>query len=911
MVHPEGEEVIENPIGGPSADDEPPSYARTDFPHVWDFRFPSEFQDNREVVSSSLVITSSADAFASGAIEPHPRGHAVVDSGATETVGSLPAIEDLLQFRFELHGNADQFRISDVPSRRFRFGNGATGFSLSHLLIPQDLGDVQVELGIYSLDVQNVPILLGIKSLRSLKTVIDFDKDVAVFASLNPYVGIPLRRGASGHVLINLSQNWLQDSFSLADPTPVIGMASQSCKFRCHHREKRADPEPPEDEDMELLPDKNQDAVYHLEDHEAGEGDYMTPAFAVTLDAPATEEEWKAIVKNPKKFIAKSVQKGVEVAYSKLNREQRAAMNDAMQVEVDNWLKTVAVKAAAKHVPRRELLRMRWVLTFKQASPDGEGDQDQKKQSDKIKAKARIVILGYSDPNLLEASTVSPAMSRLSRQLLLNMAAVCKWDILCGDVKSAFLQAKSPQEKRGVFATPVPELSKALNLREGQAVQLLKSCYGLVSAPREWYNDVHKTLLSLGCERLVSDSCVWRLRSSTGQIIGLISSHVDDFLMAGESSHPEWQRFLHAFHQAYDWSPWERGAFKHCGLQLVQHADYAVTLDHSAFCGELKQMPAVKEQRTLNDGEIAQIRAILGSVQWRVYQSAPHHAAKLNYLQSMIASKDSSIVEQVNKLVREVYASRSVSVQVQSLGATQPDQLCLVAWSDASLANRPDLSSTGGYLVGLMNQQSLESGIGKVNPVSWKSGKLHRVARSSLAAESQALADAEQELFNARLEWREMQGDVIDPKDPESTSAKANGYLIVDAKAMYDTLSKGVFVASQRDKYTGLELLALSQRLEAQRTTLLWCDSDHQLADGLTKSSKQDAVKRFLCTGSWRIRYDGAFISAKRRRLMNKEENEDQPELEDSTFLQVLFSQANSNASSRSSGACRRTSPKL
>ena len=42
-----------------------------------------------------------------------------------------------------------------------------------------------------------------------------------------------------------------------------------------------------------------------------------------------------------------------------------------------------------------------------------------------------------------------------------------------------------------------------------------------------------------------------------------------------------------------------------------------------------------------------------------------------------------------------------------------------------------------------------ESGSGKVNPVSWKSGKLHRVARSSLSAESQALADTEQELFLA------------------------------------------------------------------------------------------------------------------------------------------------------------------
>ncbi|CAE7230659.1 RE1 [Symbiodinium necroappetens] len=283
---------------------------------------------------------------------------------------------------------------------------------------------------------------------------------------------------------------------------------------------------------------------------------------------------------NPKRFMAKSVLKGVEVSYAKLNRQQRLAMDEAMQVEVDNWLKTLAVKAAQQYVPRKELLRMRWVLTFKQASSEADPEKNVDSKKEKIKAKARIVILGYSDPNLLEASTVSPAMTRLSRQLLLNMASVCRWEIQCGDVKSAFLQAKSPQENRGIFATPVGELSKALGLREGQAVQLLKSCYGLVSAPREWYNDVHKTLTSLGAERLVSDSCVWRVRDESGQVVGLISSHVDDFLVAGQASSTVWQTFIHNFKKAYEWSPWESGSFKHCGIHLLQHPDYSITLDH-------------------------------------------------------------------------------------------------------------------------------------------------------------------------------------------------------------------------------------------------------------------------------------------------------------------------------------------
>ena len=93
---------------------------------------PKSLRDIRETACSTFVITSSADAFASGAGETHPGGLAVVDSGATETVGSLPAIEDLLQCRFELNGKADQFRISDVRHGVFASGMGRWA-SRSHI----------------------------------------------------------------------------------------------------------------------------------------------------------------------------------------------------------------------------------------------------------------------------------------------------------------------------------------------------------------------------------------------------------------------------------------------------------------------------------------------------------------------------------------------------------------------------------------------------------------------------------------------------------------------------------------------------------------------------------------------------------------------------------------------------------
>ena len=60
--------------------------------------------------------------------------------------------------------------------------------------------------------------------------------------------------------------------------------------------------------------------------------------FSVMLPEPATEAEWRAIVKDPSKFIAKRVVKGVEVSWSKLNATQRKAMKEAKQVEIKEWI---------------------------------------------------------------------------------------------------------------------------------------------------------------------------------------------------------------------------------------------------------------------------------------------------------------------------------------------------------------------------------------------------------------------------------------------------------------------------------------------------------------------------------------------------------------------------------------------
>ena len=195
--------------------------------------------------------------------------------------------------------------------------------------------------------------------------------------------------------------------------------------------------------------------------------------------------------------------------------------------------------------------------------------------------------------------------------------------------------------------------------------------------------------------------------------------------------------------------------------------------------------------RTMTDAELSQARAVLGSVQWRVTQSGPHHAAKLGYLQSLLATKDTSCIDQINKLVREVHSSKHLSAQVHNLGDVEAEDLIFVGWSDASLANRPDLSSTGGFLIGLMSPEDVKAGQGRVNLVSWRSQKLPRVARSSLSAEAQALSLAEQALMWCRLTWRELLGDDVDITKASESASRTKNYLIIDARGVYDALMKG------------------------------------------------------------------------------------------------------------------------
>ena len=100
-------------------------------------------------------------------------GFGVLDLGATETVGSLEAIEKVLQLRQLQPGEFDEVRVMPNAKKMFRFGNGEVKQCESYLLLPQHVGSKKVLLGIYTLMAEKVPILIGMRTLTRLGAIID------------------------------------------------------------------------------------------------------------------------------------------------------------------------------------------------------------------------------------------------------------------------------------------------------------------------------------------------------------------------------------------------------------------------------------------------------------------------------------------------------------------------------------------------------------------------------------------------------------------------------------------------------------------------------------------------------------------------------------------------------------------
>ena len=319
----------------------------------------------------------------------------------------------------------------------------------------------------------------------------------------------------------------------------------------------------------------------------------------------------------------------------------------------------------------------------------------------------------------------------------------------------------------------------------------------------------------------------------------------------------------------------------HALVRIREEPDFSFTLDHSSFCENIEAVTCTTkdDKEPLTSDEMTQLRGVLGALQWRGQQTAPHLMAKIGQLQSAVSRANLETVRAANKLVRECFQTRYLSTKINQLNLDDPKDVQFVAWSDAALANRIDLSSTGGYVIAATTPEMMTGQRSPLTMIAWRSCRLPRKARSSLAAEAQAMSEADQELVFVRLAWAEFCAIDVDIARPSEAVSQIPGTVVTDAKALYDILSKRDMNSAGvglKDKYSALEILCLLESIAKQQTSVRWVHSDAQLADHLTKPLPIGTLHKVLNEGFWTLVYDPDFTSAKRLKKSAKNENYNQ-----------------------------------
>ena len=177
----------------------------------------------------------------------------------------------------------------------------------------------------------------------------------------------------------------------------------------------------------------------------------------------------------------------VEVNIKKLSadeREFRAAQDKGM----DQWISSDVISVCQRAgIPKQRVMTMRWVHTWKVAE-----------DTEETKAKARLVVKGFTDPDLTEIRSESPTLSRLSRQLILQLSASRGFRLGEGDVKTAFLSGDREEARRDVYAKPLQEMRDKLQITREQVLKLETAVCGLRNAPRAWRKRVVRDLTDTG-----------------------------------------------------------------------------------------------------------------------------------------------------------------------------------------------------------------------------------------------------------------------------------------------------------------------------------------------------------------------------------------------------------------------------
>lgn len=470
---------------------------------------------------------------------------------------------------------------------------------------------------------------------------------------------------------------------------------------------------------------------------------------------------------------------------------------EAREKELSNWSK-LKVYQEIDNVGQKSI-SARWVYNEKVI--DGE-----------IVKKARLVCRGFEEDSE-GIRTDSPTCYKDTLRVATSIISAKEWEINSLDVKAAFLQGK--ELERDIFMKP-PKEAKV----PGKLWKLRRCVYGLNDASRYWYFRLRDQLLKSGCKCSKLDPSLFIFHKNS-TLHGILIIHVDDILWSG-TEHLRME-VIEELRSTFKISSESRSAFKYIGLE-VTHDEKGIYLSQKEYADEVEEVEIDKHRKCntnlpLNGEERDALRSLIGKLNWLSTQTRPDLAYAVSELGSSLKNATIKHLIQANRVVRRC-KQHDVHMFFPKLNLNDIKVRC---YGDASFGKLEDGGSQGGVFVELVSED-------KTSPVAWYSKRIRRIVKSTMAAETLAMAEAVEagHLISALTSEILYEGVKKIPVE-----------AVTDNYSLYESAHS---TKSNSDRRLRIDLGILRESITKEELTLNWVPTSNQLSDVLTKHGVNPSV---------------------------------------------------------------------
>ena len=544
-------------------------------------------------------------------------------------------------------------------------------------------------------------------------------------------------------------------------------------------------------------------------------------------------------------FLLRMKASGKELDPKYFDQKERDAFQESDRAEWSSWLKNEVVKKVPDHeigkIDKRKVFKipLRWVRTNKSKEAEA---------ASQLLAKSRLVIPGHADPGLGEYRTDAPTTNPVAVRLLKTLAVTRSWGVKVFDVSTAFLSG-NPTSREVYVRAPadgLPSTSTTTSIPPYSLLRVLKSAYGLAEAPRLWYLRAAQLLEECGLVELPFARATF-VMAAGGVTQAVCTLHVDDGMLAGDFSSPTFRKLLTAIDARFNIKEWQSLGKEPCDFLgcKVSMEKGVITDCMSAYVMKIQPMPVDRGEQPLSEPQRSLFRRLVMQLRWPAQHVLPERLFVISELAQAITRATMIEARHANKVLLEF---KEIAKQGLMRVCYRPlkGEPYLISFFDASLGKSDAKRAQQGQVHFLASSAAL-TGPDVASIIEFRSSRITRVVKSSLAAEGNALSSAVDEQLFLRLVCSALWYGPMTITSTWKEDLKVGGTAVTDAKALYDHLLKTGHMTAERQ--TALDILAAKQLVESGAVSISWVPTFRQFADGLTKDMLDELFTRFKKEG--------------------------------------------------------------